>query len=125
LFSGKTLAFLLPGLINVIRQINTDKIAEQSGPYILILAPTRELAIQIEKEVVKYQYKGIKAICIHGGNNLKQQIDLLESGVEIVVATPGRLNDLVAGGYIKLESITYLVIDEADKMLEMVKKNLI
>jgi ATP-dependent RNA helicase DDX43 len=111
----------LPGLIHVDNQPHPRGIAARGGPNILVLAPTRELAIQIEKEVAKYQYKGIKAVCVYGGSNRKQQINLLESGVEMIVATPGRLNDLVAGGYIQIESITYLVLDEADRMLDMVK----
>lgn len=84
-----------------------------------MLAPTRELAIQIVKEVEKYQFRGIRAVCLYGGSDRRKQIETIESGVEIIIATPGRLNDLVADGHIKIESITYLVLDEADKMLDM------
>lgn len=59
------------------------------------------------------------SVCVYGGNDRKKQIEVVERGVEIIIATPGRLNDLVAAGHIKIESITYLVLDEADRMLDM------
>lgn len=59
------------------------------------------------------------SVCLYGGSDRKKQIEVVESGVEIIIATPGRLNDLVAAGFIKIESITYLVLDEADRMLDM------
>jgi ATP-dependent RNA helicase DDX43 len=59
------------------------------------------------------------SVCLYGGSDRKKQIDIVESGVEIIIATPGRLNDLVAAGYIKIESVTYLILDEADRMLDM------
>lgn len=85
----------------------------------LVMAPTRELALQIEKEVHKYQFKGIKAICLYGGGDRRQQISKVEQGVEIIICTPGRLNDLVSANVIDITSITYLVLDEADRMLDM------
>lgn len=69
--------------------------------------------------MAKYQFRGIRAVCLYGGNDRKKQIEVVESGVEIIIATPGRLNDLVAAGYINIESITYLILDEADRMLDM------
>ncbi|KAL7018138.1 hypothetical protein ACKWTF_010652 [Chironomus riparius] len=117
--TGKTLAFLLPALIHVDGQPHARGIAARGGPNVLVLCPTRELAIQIEKEVSKYQYRGIRAVCLYGGNDRRKQIEVVESGIEIIIATPGRLNDLVASNYIKVESITYLVLDEADRMLDM------
>ncbi|KAG5673977.1 hypothetical protein PVAND_003973 [Polypedilum vanderplanki] len=117
--SGKTLAFLLPALIHTDSQPHPRGIQARGGPNVLVLAPTRELAIQIEKEVAKYQFRGIKAVCLYGGNDRKKQIEVVESGCEIIIATPGRLNDLVSANYIKIESITYLVLDEADRMLDM------
>lgn len=119
--TGKTLAFLLPALIHTDGQPHPRGIAARGGPNVLVLAPTRELAIQIEKEVAKYQFRGIRAVCLYGGNDRKKQIDVVESGVEIIIATPGRLNDLVSANHIKIESITYLILDEADRMLDMVK----
>lgn len=65
----------------------------RGGPNVLVLAPTRELAIQIEHEVAKYQFRDIRAVCLYGGNDRKKQIEVVESGVEVIIATPGRLND--------------------------------
>ncbi|XP_015607166.1 probable ATP-dependent RNA helicase DDX43 [Cephus cinctus] len=115
--TGKTLAFLLPALIHIDGQ-ETPR-AERNGPSVLIMAPTRELALQIEKEVNKYSYRGIKAVCVYGGGNRKEQINTLSKGVEIVIATPGRLNDLVQIKALDVTSVTYLVLDEADRMLDM------
>lgn len=117
--TGKTLAFLLPAMIHTDGQPHPRGVEARGGPNVLVLAPTRELAIQIEKEVAKYQFRGIRAVCLYGGNDRKKQIEVVESGVEIIIATPGRLNDLVAAGYINIESITYLILDEADRMLDM------
>uniref|UniRef100_UPI00398F06E9 probable ATP-dependent RNA helicase DDX43 isoform X3 n=1 Tax=Pristiophorus japonicus TaxID=55135 RepID=UPI00398F06E9 len=89
------------------------------GPGMLVLTPTRELALQIQEECNKYSYKGIKSICIYGGGSRKDQISTVTKGVDIVIATPGRLNDLQMNNYINLKSITYLVLDEADRMLDM------
>lgn len=115
--TGKTLAFLLPALIHIDNQ--PTPVEEREGPNVLVLAPTRELAIQIEREVNKYQYKGYKAVCIYGGASRRDQIDVVARGVQIVIATPGRLNDLVKAGHLNVEAITYLVLDEADRMLDM------
>ncbi|XP_051633999.1 probable ATP-dependent RNA helicase DDX43 isoform X2 [Manacus candei] len=92
---------------------------QREGPGMLVLAPTRELALQVEAECSKYAYKGIKSICIYGGGDRKGQIDVVTKGVDIVIATPGRLNDLQMNNFINLKSITYLVLDEADRMLDM------
>ncbi|XP_046474015.1 probable ATP-dependent RNA helicase DDX43 [Neodiprion pinetum] len=115
--TGKTLAFLLPALIHIEGQ--TVPRLERSGPNILIIAPTRELALQIEQEVRKYEYRGIKAVCVYGGGSRKDQVDTIVRGVEIIIATPGRLNDLVQSGHVDVASITYLVLDEADRMLDL------
>ncbi|XP_053189063.1 probable ATP-dependent RNA helicase DDX43 [Scomber japonicus] len=115
--TGKTLAYLLPGFIHMDGQPVPR--AEQGGPGMLVLTPTRELALQIETECKKYRYKGYKSICIYGGGDRRGQINLVKSGVDIVIATPGRLNDLQMNELICLHSITYLVLDEADRMLDM------
>ncbi|XP_060814264.1 probable ATP-dependent RNA helicase DDX43 [Bombus pascuorum] len=115
--TGKTLAFLLPALIHIEGQ--TTPRSERKGPTVLVLAPTRELALQIEKEVNKYSYHGIKAICIYGGGCRKKQVTTVTEGVEIVIATPGRLNDLVSAEVLNVSSVSYLVLDEADRMLDM------
>lgn len=115
--TGKTLAFLLPALIHIDYQpVPRD---QRGGPNVLIMAPTRELAQQIEKESNKLSYRGIKAVCVYGGGNRREQINVVSKGVQIVIATPGRLNDLVMAGVIDVSSITYLVLDEADRMLDM------
>uniref|UniRef100_A0A673NGX5 RNA helicase n=1 Tax=Sinocyclocheilus rhinocerous TaxID=307959 RepID=A0A673NGX5_9TELE len=115
--TGKTLSYLLPGFIHMDEQpVARDK---RDGPGMLVLTPTRELALQIEAECNKYSYKGFKSICIYGGGARKAQIKVVTSGVDIVIATPGRLNDLQMNELINLRSITYLVLDEADRMLDM------
>uniref|UniRef100_A0A670YN60 RNA helicase n=1 Tax=Pseudonaja textilis TaxID=8673 RepID=A0A670YN60_PSETE len=115
--TGKTLAYLMPGFIHLDSQpISREK---RNGPGMLVLIPTRELALQVEAECLKYSYKGIKSICIYGGGDRKGQINTVTKGVDIVIATPGRLNDLQMNGFINLKSITYLVLDEADRMLDM------
>ncbi|XP_067242678.1 probable ATP-dependent RNA helicase DDX43 [Chanodichthys erythropterus] len=115
--TGKTLAYLLPGFIHMDEQpVPRDR---RDGPGMLVLTPTRELALQIETECNKYSYKGFKSICIYGGGDRKAQIKVVTSGVDIVIATPGRLNDLQMNELINLRSITYLVLDEADRMLDM------
>ncbi|NXL56900.1 DDX43 helicase, partial [Chordeiles acutipennis] len=114
--TGKTLAYLMPGFIHLTSQpISRD---QRGGPGMLVLAPTRELALQVEAECLKYTYKGIKSICIYGGGDRKGQIDMVTEGVDIVIATPGRLNDLQMNNFINLKSITYLA-NEADRMLDM------
>ncbi|NXA71632.1 DDX43 helicase, partial [Thryothorus ludovicianus] len=114
--TGKTLAYLMPGFIHLTSQpISKD---QRGGPGMLVLAPTRELALQVEAECAKYAYKGIKSICVYGGGDRKGQIDVVTKGVDIVIATPGRLNDLQMNNFINLKSITYLA-NEADRMLDM------
>ncbi|XP_023121251.2 probable ATP-dependent RNA helicase DDX43 isoform X1 [Amphiprion ocellaris] len=115
--TGKTLAYLLPGFIHMDGQPVPRN--ERGGPGMLVLTPTRELALQIETECNKYRYKGYKSICIYGGGDRRGQINLVKGGVDIVIATPGRLNDLQMNELINLRSITYLVLDEADRMLDM------
>lgn len=115
--TGKTLAFLMPCFIHIDNQ-PTPRHA-RGGPNVLVLSPTRELALQIASEVKKYEYHGIKSVCIYGGGDRKQQMKTVTAGVEIIIATPGRLNDLVEAEIINVESITYLVLDEADRMLDM------
>jgi ATP-dependent RNA helicase DDX43 len=115
--TGKTLVFLLPGFIHIMGQ--STPLERRGGPSVLVLSPTRELALQIQSEVVKYKYKGIKCVCIYGGGDRQEQIAALTQGVEIIVATPGRLDDLTMNGIISLKSVTYLVLDEADRMLDM------
>ncbi|XP_013186270.1 probable ATP-dependent RNA helicase DDX43 [Amyelois transitella] len=115
--TGKTLAFLLPALIHIEGQVIPRE--EREGPTVLIMAPTRELALQIDKEVSKYQYRGIKSVCLYGGGDRKEQINIVSKGVDIVIATPGRLNDLVMAKHLSIINFSYIVLDEADRMLDM------
>lgn len=115
--TGKTLAFLLPALIHIDNQITPRE--KRLGPNVLVLSPTRELAIQIEQEVKKINYKGIRSLCVYGGGDRKEQMAQCERGVEIIIATPGRLYDLIQAKVINVLSVTYLVLDEADRMLDL------
>lgn len=115
--TGKTLAFLLPAFIHI--DFQPTPRSQRKGPSILVLAPTRELVLQIESEVKKYSYKGIKAMSIYGGASSGKQKECLRNGVEIVIATPGRLNDFVGSGAIDLSDVTFLILDEADRMLDL------
>lgn len=114
--TGKTAAFILP-ILNKITKSPTGKLNT------LILAPTRELAIQIDQQIQGFSYfLGISSIPIYGGGDgivWEQQKKALESGAEIVVATPGRLIALLAGGKIDLSSLAHLILDEADRMMDM------
>ncbi|XP_057575351.1 DEAD box protein 53 [Hippopotamus amphibius kiboko] len=115
--TGKTLSYLMPGLIHLHAQPISRE--QRNGPGMLVLIPTRELALQVEAECSKYSYKGLKSVCIYGGGNRKGQIKDVTRGVDIIIATPGRLNDLQMNNFVSLRSVTYLVLDEADKMLEL------
>ncbi|MBW3468006.1 DEAD/DEAH box helicase [Arthrospiribacter ruber] len=114
--TGKTAAFILPVL-------NKIAASGQSGLDTLILAPTRELAIQIDQQIQGFAYfVGISSIPVYGGGDgvvWEQQKRALETGAEIIVATPGRLIALLAGGKIKLDKLKHLILDEADRMLDM------
>ena len=115
--TGKTLAFLMPAFIHIdLQPIPRDT---RGGPNVLIMCPTRELALQIDDEVKKYQYRGIESVCVYGGGDRKKQMSVVTDGVQIIIATPGRLNDLVESNVLCVESVTYLVLDEADRMLDM------
>jgi ATP-dependent RNA helicase DeaD len=109
--TGKTAAFSLPILMKV----------KRNGPIqALILVPTRELAMQVTTEINKFaKYTGIRTVSIYGGQSINLQHDQLRRGVQIVVATPGRLIDHVKHGSIQLENVKYVVLDEADRMLDM------
>jgi len=90
------------------------------GPIVLVLAPTRELAVQIKEECDKFgQSSEIKNTVVYGGVPKRKQIGELQAGVEIVIATPGRLIDHLEQGNTNLKRVTYLVMDEADRMLDM------
>jgi len=117
--SGKTLSFFIPALIHVQNNLR-NRPNYKPGPLALIIAPTRELAMQIFSVVEEYsQLMRFRAACLYGGVPRKQQIPSVVRGVEIVVATPGRLLDLVDYGKTNLNSASFVVLDEADRMLDM------
>lgn len=100
-----------------------DRISiDQRGalPLAVILAPTRELASQIHLDARRLLYGSkLKAVCVYGGNDLRTQLTELSTGCDMIVATPGRLNDLVERGCVSLSMVSLLVLDEADRMLDM------
>lgn len=119
--SGKTCGFLMPVFHK--QQTSGDKFVrgQRVKPILLVLAPTRELSVQILEEAQKFgRPLGIRSVCCYGGSSKYPQIQALERGVECVIATPGRLNDLLEMKKADLSSIKYLVLDEADRMLDMV-----
>ncbi len=116
--TGKTAAFSIP-LLQILYQERSQH-KEQKTIKALILTPTRELAIQIDESLEAYgRNTGLKHMVIFGGVSQNPQVDALRRGIDILVATPGRLLDLMNQGYIKLDHIKFLVLDEADRMLDM------
>lgn len=117
--SGKTLAYMLPAIVHINHQ---RPLMKSEGPIVLVLAPTRELAQQIQT-VAKDFGTHVKPVsrntCIFGGSPKGPQIRDLQRGVEICIATPGRLIDFLERGVTNLRRVTYLVLDEADRMLDM------
>lgn len=117
--TGKTAAFCLP-LLNLIGQSRPGHHQKSLSPDILILAPTRELANQIEKEVIQFsRYMRVNTLAITGGVSYNLQNRLLKNHLHFVIATPGRLMDLMRQNKIQLKHIKAMVIDEADRMLDM------
>lgn len=115
--SGKTLSYCLPAIVHINAQ---PLLKHGDGPIVLVLAPTRELAVQIQQECSKFGASSrIRNTCIYGGAPKGQQIRDLARGVEICIATPGRLIDMLESGKTNLRRVTYLVLDEADRMLDM------
>ncbi|XP_063702837.1 uncharacterized protein LOC134832661 isoform X2 [Culicoides brevitarsis] len=115
--SGKTLAYVMPGLIHLKSQ---PKLQRFEGPIALILAPTRELAQQIQEVADTFGRRmGVNNACVFGGAPKGPQIRDLENRAEIVIATPGRLIDFLERNVTNLKRCTYLVLDEADRMLDM------
>ena len=126
--SGKTLGFLLPSLHHILTHRSSSSSASPASarrlpasPSMLIMSPTRELALQTKAvcdEATK-QLDSIRCACIYGGVDKWQQKKELEAGVSVIVATPGRLLGLIEEGWIALSSVRQLVLDEADRMLDM------
>jgi ATP-dependent RNA helicase DDX23/PRP28 len=118
--SGKTCAFVVPMLAHIMQLPKmTDEIAAH-GPYALIMAPTRELAQQIEEETLKFaQYLDYRVGLVVGGQSIEDQGFKLRKGVEILVGTPGRIIDVIERRYTVLSQCNYIVLDEADRMIDM------
>ncbi|TEB34436.1 RNA helicase [Coprinellus micaceus] len=115
--SGKTISFALPAMLHINAQ---PLLAPGDGPIALVLAPTRELAVQIQQECTKFGSNSrIRNTAVYGGAPKGPQIRDLQRGVEIVIATPGRLIDMLETQKTNLRRVTYLVLDEADRMLDM------
>ena len=111
--TGKTAAFALPAL----QGIDTSKRAE---PSVLVLVPTRELAVQVSEAMFKYGKElGVKVVPVFGGQPIQRQLQMLDRGVHVVVATPGRAIDHIGRGSLKLDAIRTVILDEADEMLDM------
>ncbi|XP_035597132.1 probable ATP-dependent RNA helicase DDX23 [Oncorhynchus keta] len=119
--SGKTAAFLIPLLVWITTLPKDERIEDSDqGPYAVILAPTRELAQQIEEETLKFgKPLGIRTVAVIGGISREDQGFRLRMGCEIVIATPGRLIDVLENRYLVLGRCTYVVLDEADRMIDM------
>jgi ATP-dependent RNA helicase DDX3X len=125
--SGKTAAFLVPilnqmyeGGLSAAPQNNRAYNRRKQFPLGLVLAPTRELATQIYEEARKFSYRSrMRPAVLYGGNNTNEQMKELDRGCHLIVATPGRLEDMITRGKVGLDNIRFLVLDEADRMLDM------
>ncbi|KAJ6961236.1 DEAD-box ATP-dependent RNA helicase 37-like [Populus alba x Populus x berolinensis] len=123
--SGKTAAFCFPIISGIMKMQDQSAQRPLRGartvyPLALILSPTRELSMQIHEEAKKFSYQtGVKVVVAYGGAPIHQQLRELERGVDILVATPGRLVDLLERARVSLQMIKYLALDEADRMLDM------
>jgi len=111
--TGKTAAFGL----HLLQRVDPD----DRRPQALVLAPTRELCLQIGSDLVDFSrhLPGIKILPVYGGSSIESQIRTLRTGVNVIVATPGRLIDLIKRGVVKLDNVSTVVLDEADEMLNM------
>ncbi|XP_052622174.1 DEAD-box ATP-dependent RNA helicase 24 isoform X2 [Lactuca sativa] len=115
--SGKTAAFILPMIVHIMDQ---PELAKEEGPIGVVCAPTRELAHQIYLEAKKFaKANGIRVSAVYGGMSKLEQFKELKSGCEIVVATPGRLIDMLKMKAVTMSRATYLVLDEADRMFDL------
>lgn len=111
--TGKTAAFLLP-LLQVL------KYAQGEAPRALVFAPTKELVVQIHQEALKFAtYTDLRIVAFYGGVGPKQQIEAIENGVDLIVTTPGRFLEIYSRGHIETKKIKHIVLDEADRMMDM------
>ncbi|KAI4372191.1 hypothetical protein MLD38_010456 [Melastoma candidum] len=117
--SGKTLAFGVPATMHVLKT-RKGKMIKGRNPLCLIMSPTRELAQQISDVLVDAgKASGVKSVCLYGGTSKGPQYASLKAGVDIVIGTPGRLKDLIEEGVCRLSDVSFVVLDEADRMLDM------
>ncbi len=111
--TGKTASFAIP----ILERLDDKK---RRGPFAIILAPTRELAVQVRDEFDKLAHgRKVRSVPLYGGKPIKGQIDKLERGVDVVVGTPGRVLDHLGRGTLKLDDVGMVVLDEADRMLDI------
>ena len=112
--TGKTAAFVIP----IIERLTAGRKAH--APQALVLVPTRELAVQVREEVVKLAHgQKIHSVAVYGGKPIKGQIDKLSRGIDVVIGTPGRVLDHMSRGTLKLDDLQVVVLDEADRMLDI------
>lgn len=118
--TGKTAGYGLPALQRILPKANTSMSPARHPVRVLILAPTRELAVQVNESLVKYASKTpLRVGVVYGGVDIKPQADMLRRGVEVLTATPGRLLDHHEGGSVNLSQVEIVILDEADRMLDM------
>ena len=111
--TGKTAAFLLP----ILQQL---KYAQGESPRALVLAPTKELAVQIHAEAEKFaHYTDLRIVAFYGGVGPKKQIEAIANGVDLIVATPGRFLEIYSHGHVQTKKLKHIVLDEADRMMDM------
>lgn len=115
--SGKTLGFILPAILHI---MNQDQRKSREGPSVLVMLPTRELALQLQDVANEYRrFANFELACCYGGSPRHSQQVKLHRGIDICLATPGRIMDFMESGAINMHRCSYLVLDEADRMLDM------
>ena len=117
--SGKSAAFLVPLITFILKQPRIQGRLIEDGPYGLIMTPTRELAQQIEKEFVKLTaHTQLRSVTVVGGKSAEEQGSLISTGVEVVIGTPGRIEDCLQRRTLVLNQCYFVILDEADRMID-------